>query len=91
MSSFKKEHDSDSEDEIENNNAVVEEEPEPEEDTSLANSDVVTKYQEAAKIAQAALQEVIAQVLKEPSIVHIAFHMFVVCCWCTCPRFVYLG
>lgn len=33
-------------------------EAEPAEDTSLANSDVVTKYQEAAKIVQAALLEV---------------------------------
>ena len=33
---------------------------EPEEDTSLANSDVTTKYQEAAKISQAALMEVSA-------------------------------
>jgi hypothetical protein len=31
---------------------------EPEEDTSLANSDVTTKYLEAAKITQAALIEV---------------------------------
>lgn len=30
--------------------------PEVEEDTSLANSDVTTKYQEAAKIANAALE-----------------------------------
>ena len=35
---------------------------EPEEDTSLANSDVTTKYQEAAKITQAALVEVAAMV-----------------------------
>lgn len=34
----------------------------PQEDTSLSNPDVVTKYQEAAKICQAALQEVIGQV-----------------------------
>ena len=34
---------------------------EPEEDTTLANSDVTTKYQEAAKIAQAALTEVAAR------------------------------
>lgn len=33
-------------------------EAEPAEDTTLANSDVVTKYQEAAKIVQAALLEV---------------------------------
>ena len=36
--------------------------PEVEEDTSLANSDVTTKYQEAAKITQAALVEVAAMV-----------------------------
>ena len=35
---------------------------EVEEDTSLANSDVTTKYQEAAKITQAALLEVAAMV-----------------------------
>jgi hypothetical protein len=38
---------------------VVEEETE---DTSLANSDVVTKYQEAAKIANIVLKELIAMV-----------------------------
>lgn len=37
-----------------------EEEQPKEEDTSLANSDVTTKYQEAAKIAQSTLVEVIA-------------------------------
>ena len=35
---------------------------EPEEDTSLANSDVATKYQEAAKIAQETLIDVSSQV-----------------------------
>ena len=35
---------------------------EPEEDITLANPDVVTKYQEAAKIAQAVLVEVAAKV-----------------------------
>ena len=30
---------------------------EPEEDTSLANSDVTTKYQEAAKVANAVMKE----------------------------------
>ena len=39
--------------------AAVEEE-EAVEDTSLQSSDVTTKYQEAARIAQAALQEVVA-------------------------------
>ena len=40
---------------------VKKEEPkpeEPQEDTSLANSDVVTKYQEAARIVQTALTEI---------------------------------
>lgn len=37
----------------------VAKEVEPEEDTSLANSDVVTKYQEAAKIANATMAELI--------------------------------
>jgi hypothetical protein len=38
---------------------------EKEEDTSLANSDVTTKYQEAAKIANATMQEVMAMVRAE--------------------------
>lgn len=38
------------------------EEKEAPEDTSLANSDVTTKYQEAAKIVNATLLEVIALV-----------------------------
>ncbi len=43
---------------------VVEETPEePEEDVTLNNPDVVTKYQEAAKIAQAVLIEVASKVL----------------------------
>eukprot|EP01031_Cornospumella_fuschlensis_P035825 gene35825-43452_t len=33
-------------------------EPEVQEDTTLANPDVVTKYQEAAKIAQAVLVDI---------------------------------
>ena len=37
-------------------------EPEIVEDTTLANPDVVTKYQEAAKIVQAALVEISAKV-----------------------------
>ena len=41
--------------------ATVEETP-AEEDTSLANSDVTTKYQEAAKIANATMLEVMAMV-----------------------------
>lgn len=40
----------------------VAKEVEPEEDTSLANSDVVTKYQEAAKIANATMAELITLV-----------------------------
>jgi hypothetical protein len=43
----------------------VEKEPEPEsppEDTSLTNPDVITKYQEAAKIAQGVLLDVVARV-----------------------------
>jgi hypothetical protein len=34
----------------------------PEEDTTLANTEVVTKYQEAAKIVNATLAEIIALV-----------------------------
>ena len=41
---------------------VVEAPVEEEEDTTLANSDVLTKYQEAAKIANAVLRELIALV-----------------------------
>jgi hypothetical protein len=37
-------------------------EAEPAEDTTLANSDVVTKYQEAAKIANATMAELITLV-----------------------------
>jgi hypothetical protein len=37
-------------------------EPEVVEDTTLANPDVVTKYQETAKIVQAALVEISARV-----------------------------
>ena len=37
-------------------------EPEVVEDTTLANPDVVTKYQEAAKIVQAALAEITSKV-----------------------------
>jgi len=45
---------------------VVEEEvaeTEPEEDTTLANSDVVTKYQESARIANEVLKEMMALVI----------------------------
>lgn len=53
--------DSDSDEEEEKVEEVAKE-VEPEEDTSLANSDVVTKYQEAAKIANATLAELITLV-----------------------------
>lgn len=43
----------------------------PQEDTSLSNPDVVTKYQEAAKICQAALLEVIGQCVPGAKIVEI--------------------
>jgi hypothetical protein len=56
-----KEYDSDdSEHEVEN--LKEEKAEEPQEDTSLNNPDVVTKYQEAAKIAQAVLLEVMSRV-----------------------------
>jgi len=44
---------------------------EPEEDTSLNNPDVVTKYQEAAKIVQSALVEIIAKCIPGSKIVDI--------------------
>lgn len=64
--------DSDSEDE-QNQKAGADEtgEAEPEEDTTLANPDVVTKYQEAAKIAQAALIEISARCVPGARIVDI--------------------
>jgi hypothetical protein len=49
-------------DEEEEQTTKVAAEPEVVEDTTLANPDVVTKYQEAAKIVQAALVEVAARV-----------------------------
>lgn len=52
--------DSDEEDNVKESKVV---EPEVVEDATLANPDVVTKYQEAAKIVQAALAEVTAKVL----------------------------
>jgi hypothetical protein len=56
-----KEYDSDdSEHEVEN--LKEEKVEEPQEDTTLNNPDVVTKYQEAAKIAQAVLLEVMSRV-----------------------------
>lgn len=58
-----KDYDSDDSEEVKEE--VKEEEAAPEappEDSSLTNPDVVTKYQEAAKISQAALIEVTARV-----------------------------
>ena len=54
--------DSDTEDEVVEQTPEVEVAAEPEEITTLENSDVTTKYQEAAKIANLVLQEVIALV-----------------------------
>ena len=70
MSEFKdtkqaKADDSDSEDEDGKGPALAEETAAaaaPEEDTSLNNPDVVTKYQEAAKITQAVLTSIVAMV-----------------------------
>ena len=50
--------DVDSDEELEETKVAAPKEDEPAEDTSLANSDVTTKYQEAAKIVQAALVEI---------------------------------
>lgn len=58
----KKEEEEEVESEEEEVEEEEEEEEEVEEDTSLANSDVVTKYQEAAKIANNVLKELIATV-----------------------------
>ena len=57
MSDFEKD-DIDSENESEDEE---EKKAQEEEDTSLAVSDVVTKYQEAAKITNAALQDIISK------------------------------
>lgn len=63
---------------------------EPEEDITLTNPDVVTKYQEAAKIAQAVLIEVAAKVRTES-------HPFLARDQCKCnsvtkyPVFQFLG
>lgn len=56
-----KDYDSDDSQEVVD---VKEETPvdEPQEDTTLTNPDVVTKYQEAAKVVQAALVEVVSRV-----------------------------
>ena len=67
MSSLnEKEADIDSDEEEELNKKKQEDEivqPQVEEDTTLANPDVITKYQEAAKIAQSALGEIIDRVI----------------------------
>lgn len=55
-------NDEDDSDEEDNVKAPKVAEPEVVEDATLANPDVVTKYQEAAKIVQAALTEVTAKV-----------------------------
>ena len=55
-----KEEEDDDEEEVEE--VVAPKVEEKEEDTSLANSDVTTKYQEAAKIAQSTLLDIIALV-----------------------------
>ncbi len=57
-----KDYDSDESEEVQEENLKEEKIDEPQEDTTLANPDVVTKYQEAAKIAQAVLLEVIPRV-----------------------------
>ncbi len=60
-----KEVEIDSDEEVETPKVVKEEEKKEEEaeDTSLNNSDVVTKYQEAARIVQIALTEISKLVL----------------------------
>ena len=81
----KKEQDIDSDDEEElelqrkaDSEAAVKAD-EPEEDTSLANSDVTTKYQEAAKITQAALVEVAAMVRTILRTILRTFHRHILC------------
>lgn len=53
-------HDSDSDEEVQVE--TQEEDNTPPEDTTLTNPDVITKYQEAAKIAQAVLVELVPRV-----------------------------
>lgn len=53
--------DSDDDEELKKEEAEETKAAEPEEDTSLASSDVITKYQEAGKIAQSVLMEVAAR------------------------------
>jgi hypothetical protein len=58
-----KDYDSDDSEEVQDN--LKDENPEenlPPEDATLTNPDVITKYQEAAKIAQAVLVEVVGRV-----------------------------
>ena len=62
--------DSDEEEEVKKEEAE-ETKAEPEEDTSLASSDVITKYQEAGKIAQSVLTEVAARCVVGAKIVDI--------------------
>lgn len=57
-----KEYDSDESEEVQEENLKEEKVEEPPEDATLTNPDVVTKYQEAAKIAQATLLEIVARV-----------------------------
>lgn len=66
MSTTHKEVESDDEEEVVRQEEVAAE-PEVEEDTSLANSDVVTKYQEAARIVQQVMAEVSALVGSTPN------------------------
>lgn len=63
-----KEYDSDSDEEQVVEEPVVEE---PQEDTTLNNPDVVTKYQEAAKIAQAVMVEVMGKCITGAKVVDI--------------------
>lgn len=54
--------DSDEEENVKTAGDAEAAEPVVEEDATLSNPDVVTKYQEAAKIVQQALTEIIAKV-----------------------------
>lgn len=75
MSTFNEKHpdvvDSDEEEELKVSEEANAASPQPEEDTTLANPDVVTKYQEAAKIAQLALSEIINRCVAGAKIVDI--------------------
>ena len=63
--------DSDDDEDVKKEEAEETKAAEPEEDTSLASSDVITKYQEAGKIAQAVLMEVAARCVLGAKIVDI--------------------